>query len=83
MDRKISSILSGERVIDDGDMLLYRAIPSTKRISVGPFLFLDHQSEVVTHITRSPTWSCPDLELPGQPALILAPHANANDAGNS
>ncbi len=41
MDRKISSIFPGERVIDDGDMVLYRALP-TARISVGPFVFLDH-----------------------------------------
>ena len=41
MDRNISSIFPGERVIDDGDMVLYRALP-TARISVGPFVFLDH-----------------------------------------
>ena len=41
MNRKISSTLPAERVIDDGDMVLYRALP-TARISVGPFVFLDH-----------------------------------------
>jgi redox-sensitive bicupin YhaK (pirin superfamily) len=31
-----------QRVIDDGDMLLYRALPAPGHISVGPFVFLDH-----------------------------------------
>jgi len=42
MDRKIDSLLSAQRVIDDGDMLLYRALPSAARQSLGPFVFIDH-----------------------------------------
>ena len=42
MDRKIEALLAGQRVIDDGDMLLYRALPSPSRKSVGPFVFVDH-----------------------------------------
>ena len=42
MNRKIDTILAAQRVIDDGDMLLYRALPSADRLSVGPFVFVDH-----------------------------------------
>lgn len=42
MDRKIALPLSAYRVINDGDMVLYRALPSAERVSVGPFVFLDH-----------------------------------------
>jgi redox-sensitive bicupin YhaK (pirin superfamily) len=42
MDREIESVLPGQRVIDDGDMLLYRALPAPERNSVGPFVFVDH-----------------------------------------
>ena len=42
MDREIETLLPAQRVIDDGDMLLYRALPTPDRISVGPFVFLDH-----------------------------------------
>lgn len=42
MDRKIDSILPGQRLIDDGDMLLWRALPTPDRKSVGPFVFVDH-----------------------------------------
>jgi redox-sensitive bicupin YhaK (pirin superfamily) len=42
MDREIETILPAQRIIDDGDMLLYRALPSRERISVGPFVFVDH-----------------------------------------
>ena len=42
MDREIETLLPARRVIDDGDMLLYRALPTPDRISVGPFVFLDH-----------------------------------------
>ncbi|WIM09490.1 pirin family protein [Enhydrobacter sp.] len=42
MDRKIDSIFPGQRLIDDGDMLLWRALPAPDRISVGPFVFVDH-----------------------------------------
>ena len=42
MDRKIETLLPARRVIDDGDMLLYRALPAPDRVSVGPFVFVDH-----------------------------------------
>ena len=42
MDRKIETLLPAQRVIDDGDMLLYRALPTPTRVSVGPFVFVDH-----------------------------------------
>ena len=42
MNREIDILLSPQRVIDDGDMLLYRALPSQNRKSVGPFVFIDH-----------------------------------------
>jgi redox-sensitive bicupin YhaK (pirin superfamily) len=42
MDRRVDSLLSAQRVIDDGDMLLYRALPSAARQSLGPFVFVDH-----------------------------------------
>ena len=35
-------LLGNQRVIDDGDMLLYRALPSPARQSLGPFVFVDH-----------------------------------------
>jgi redox-sensitive bicupin YhaK (pirin superfamily) len=42
MTRTIETLLAAQRVIDDGDMLLYRALPSADRLSVGPFVFVDH-----------------------------------------
>jgi redox-sensitive bicupin YhaK (pirin superfamily) len=42
MDREIDSVLPGQRLIDDGDMLLWRALPAPDRIAVGPFVFVDH-----------------------------------------
>jgi hypothetical protein len=42
MDRQSETILPAQRVIDDGDMLLYRALPARERVSVGPFVFVDH-----------------------------------------
>jgi quercetin 2,3-dioxygenase len=42
MDRKIETLLPAQRVVDDGNMLLYRALPASSRISIGPFVFLDH-----------------------------------------
>lgn len=42
MDRRIDSVLPGQRLIDDGDMLLWRALPASDRIAVGPFVFVDH-----------------------------------------
>lgn len=40
--RIIEAILPEDRVIDDGDMLLRRALPVEDRASLGPFVFLDH-----------------------------------------
>ena len=42
MDRAIASVVSGQRIINDGDMLLYRALPTVERVAVGPFVFVDH-----------------------------------------
>lgn len=42
MDRGIAGLLPARRVIDDGDMLLRRALPMPGRPSLGPFVFLDH-----------------------------------------
>ena len=42
MDRMIISTLPPQTVIDDGDMLLFRALPTEAQESVGPFVFLDH-----------------------------------------
>ena len=42
MNRNIESLIVGQRVIDDGDMLLYRALPSPVRQALGPFVFIDH-----------------------------------------
>ncbi len=40
--RRIETALPEDRVIDDGDMLLRRALPVERRPSLGPFVFLDH-----------------------------------------
>jgi redox-sensitive bicupin YhaK (pirin superfamily) len=42
MDRKIEALVPARRVIDDGDMLLYRALPAPDLTSIGPFVFVDH-----------------------------------------
>lgn len=42
MNRRIAIRLAAQRVIDDGDMLLFRALPAPDRPSVGPFVFVDH-----------------------------------------
>ena len=42
MNRRIETRLPAQRVIDDGDMLLFRALPAPDRPSVGPFVFVDH-----------------------------------------
>ena len=49
MDRLIETIVPAKRVIDDGDMLLYRALPAAECVSVGPFVFIDHYRH---HSTR-------------------------------
>lgn len=40
--RTIQTILQARRVIDDGDMLLWRALPLPGCTALGPFVFLDH-----------------------------------------
>ena len=40
--RTIHTVLPDRRVIDDGDMLLFRALPTESHDSVGPFVFVDH-----------------------------------------
>lgn len=40
--RIIQEILPAQRAIDDGDMLLWRALPQSKRFSIGPYVFVDH-----------------------------------------
>ena len=42
MNRRIEARLTAQRLIDDGDMLLHRALPAPGRPSVGPFVFVDH-----------------------------------------
>ncbi len=42
VQRAIAEVLPAERVIDDGDMLLWRALPLPVRSSLGPFVFIDH-----------------------------------------
>ncbi len=42
MTRVVQSLLPTHRVIDDGEMLLYRALPTAERDAIGPFVFVDH-----------------------------------------
>lgn len=42
MNRRIETRLAAQRVVDDGDMLLLRALPAPDRTSIGPFVFVDH-----------------------------------------
>lgn len=42
MGRQINAVIPGETVIDDGDMRLYRALPTRARDALGPFVFIDH-----------------------------------------
>ena len=42
MLRTLQTTLQAEPVIDDGDMLLRRALPSAQRTALGPFVFIDH-----------------------------------------
>lgn len=42
MNRRIETRLPAQRIIDDGDMLLHRALPAPGRPSIGPFVFVDH-----------------------------------------
>lgn len=40
--RNINTVYAAEKAIDDGDMLLWRALPLHERHSLGPFVFIDH-----------------------------------------
>ncbi|VTU36097.1 pirin family protein [Variovorax sp. PBL-E5] len=40
--RTITTTLQAEPLIDDGDMLLRRGLPSAQRTALGPFIFIDH-----------------------------------------
>lgn len=40
--RTIQQILPANRAIDDGDMLLWRALPQRNRFAIGPYVFVDH-----------------------------------------
>lgn len=42
MDRRIETRLAAQRVIDDSDMRLFRALPAQERSALGPFVFVDH-----------------------------------------
>ena len=42
MEKTIQQLISAERAIDDGDMVLRRALPQPGRDNVGPFVFVDH-----------------------------------------
>ena len=42
MERSIAQTIPSQRVIDDGDMLLWRALPLAARDHLGPFVFIDH-----------------------------------------
>lgn len=42
MQRTVQTVIPSHLVIDDGDMRLWRALPAASRISLGPFIFIDH-----------------------------------------
>lgn len=42
MNSSIQRRLEADSVLDDGDMLLRRALPNAAQTSLGPFVFLDH-----------------------------------------
>ena len=42
MDRRIGSVVQANRVIDDGGLLLRRALPLSGGEALGPFVFFDH-----------------------------------------
>jgi len=42
MRRSIDQVITAEPAIDDGELLLYRALPGPRRDALGPFVFLDH-----------------------------------------
>ncbi len=42
MRRRIAAVIAGDRIIDDGDMRLFRALPTEALDALGPFVFIDH-----------------------------------------
>ena len=42
MQRRIDRIIPAEQVIADQEMVLWRALPRPDRLSLGPFVFIDH-----------------------------------------
>lgn len=42
MERKLTSIVPSQIIVDDGDMRLLRALPQEAQVAVGPFVFIDH-----------------------------------------
>jgi len=42
MQRRIESVIPAEPVIADREMTLWRALPRPDRLSLGPFVFIDH-----------------------------------------
>lgn len=40
--REFKNVYLADALIDDGDMRLFRALPSSSRHSLGPFVFIDH-----------------------------------------
>lgn len=40
--RRIDTVIPADNVIDDGDIRLWRALPTQERPSLGPFVFVDH-----------------------------------------
>lgn len=42
MKRELKNVYLADTLIDDGDMRLFRALPTTARHSLGPFVFIDH-----------------------------------------
>jgi len=42
MSRQMNAVIPADTIIDDGDMRLYRALPTRARDALGPFVFIDH-----------------------------------------
>ena len=42
MRRHLDTLIAADTVIDDGDMRLFRALPTAARDALGPFVFIDH-----------------------------------------
>jgi redox-sensitive bicupin YhaK (pirin superfamily) len=42
VQRSVETLIPSDKLIDDGDMTLWRALPLPARQSLGPFVFIDH-----------------------------------------